>query len=284
MTVKNNPWQHVKAPDVSRNPYIHPAASPAPSVPPAPSPRTAPAVTSLDDYIKLENISCVDADNHEFERYDTLYVKKDVEKDSAGKIQTFTPYEAIHHCESFGFLPSAALMANIHVAIYHAAVERQANGTYQTKNSEMEEMLRKLQDRGDGVGGHWTNTIVDWGAQQIKHYPLDGDFPNNGGTAQVNTGRSVTKPFDRTNFANLELKAALKIPNYRQFVQNYSGLQNPEVLIEIAEYHGKNAQVWFSSSQEARAAWLGCFNDVDFSLYADSYLYNTNAARGVHEK
>ena len=251
---------------------------------PTPADAAAPVVTSLADYVKLENIQCVDADGTVFEKYNTIYVRKDVEKDAAGKRLMVTPYSAIKHCESFGFLPSAALMANIHVAIYRAAVERQADGTYRTKDAKMEAMLKKLRYRGDGIGGHWVNTLVDWKGNEIIHYPQDGDFPTDGGTAGINSAYSrKNMNFDKANFSDTTLKEALKIPNYRRFVQNYSGLPDPAVLIDVAKYYGKTARVWVSSSQETRAAWFGCILDY-FYLLSNNDLSNTNAVRGVRER
>ena len=254
---------------------------PSPAVSPAPSPRVPSTATSLADYIKLENISCVDADSNEFERYGELYIKKEVEKDAAGQLLKVTPYAAIHHCEQFGFLPSAALMANIHVAIYRAAVEHQPDGTYRTKNAELEQMLQKLKNRGDNIGGHWVNTLVDWRALKIIHYPQDADFLSHGDTAGIN-GSHPQKvfSFDKNSFADMKLADALKIPNYKRYLQNYSGLPDPAILLEVAHYYQETARSWVSTSQEVRAAWLGCYQ-VNFYLYANDNLNDTNAARGV---
>ena len=43
------------------------------------------------EYLVLHNISCTDANGKVFERYDTLYVRRDIER-SDGKMQTFIPY------------------------------------------------------------------------------------------------------------------------------------------------------------------------------------------------
>src|SRR3989338_5234862 len=275
------------AEDIIRAHLEEQARKPAPprgrNPPPPPPPPGAGTivVTSLADHIKLENISCVDADGHEFERYGELYVKKEVEKDTAGKIIKVTPYAAIHHCEQSGFLPSAALMANIHVAVYHAAVERQLDGTYRTRNAELEQMLQKLKNRGDNVGGHWVNTLVNWDTPQIIHYPQDADFPINGGTAGINASHPKKAfGFDKTSFADMELADALTIQNYKRYLQNYSGLTDQAILLEVAQYHEEMARSWVSSLEEVRAAWLGCNLD-NFYFDSSNYLSNTKAARRV---
>ena len=55
-----------------------------------------------DDFLAVENLQCVDADGNVFEQYDKLYVRKDIERDEAGKQLNFTPYKAIVHFESKG--------------------------------------------------------------------------------------------------------------------------------------------------------------------------------------
>lgn len=240
-------------------------------------------VINAGEYIKLENIVCTDADGKEFEQYDKIYVKKEVEKSPQSEILSLTPYNAIHHCQQQGdFVPSSALMANIMIALFQAAVERQADGTYRTKDVELEEALQKYKNRGDGVGGHWVNTLVNWGAGQVIHYPNDADFTSNGGTVQINNSRSRTAlGFNRNGFTNTTLAEALTTPNYRRYLQNYTGLPDPMVLIGLAEYFEKTARSLVSSLQETRAAWLGCDYVVVFDLGANGSLSYSGAVRGV---
>lgn len=240
------------------------------------------ALTILEDFIELRGISCIDANGKEFEKYDKLYVRTDVEKTPNESILKLTHYNHVHHCEQQGnFSPSSALMANIYVTLYHAAVEKQADGTYRTKDAVLEAALQKLKDRGDGYGGNWVNTLVDWQRQQIIHYPQDGDFPSNEDTAGTNASRRrVSLPFDRRGFTDKTLADALSLPNYKKFLQNYTGLPEPAVLIDAAEYFGRTVSVWVSSSNETKAAWLGC-GSINFNLYGNSDLDNGNAARGV---
>lgn len=50
------------------------------------SPSAAPLVSSFRDSIKLENITCIDADGYEFEKYSGLYVNPNVKQSVDGNI------------------------------------------------------------------------------------------------------------------------------------------------------------------------------------------------------
>ena len=96
----------------------------------------------------------------------------------------------------------------------------------------------------------------------------------------MNNGKRTSLQFDRSKLKDMLLEDALKNPNMARFVRQLTGLRNPKVLAEIGKHFGKEAGVWTSSSNEARAAWLGCDGD-DFSLGAYGYLNSDDAARGV---
>src|SRR3989344_8931764 len=77
-------------------------------------------VVGAGDCLRLENLVCVDAEGKEFERYDTLYVAKDVVRNGTTH-RSFTPYQAITHFEQEGkgfFVPSFSLSCNILAALY----------------------------------------------------------------------------------------------------------------------------------------------------------------------
>ena len=236
----------------------------------------------LDDFLVLENIICVDADGNEFEKYDKIFVKKKVEKDPHGVILKLTPYAGISHCEENGvFLPSSALLANIYVALHKTAVGELSENIHGIRKEEAEQMLQEFKNRGDGLGGQWTNTLLNWGSQEIIHYPHQSDFLTSGGGSNINLSlpRKVY-PFDRANFKTTDLAAALSIPNFRCYVQNYTGLSRPEDLLGVAQYFGKTAQVWISTSTVFRAAWFGCDSN-DLFLYSSDDLNYYSAVRGV---
>ena len=222
------------------------------------------------EYITLENICCVDADGNEFERHGSIYVPKSIEKNADNSQINNTPYNWIVYFDNKGMcLPSFALSCNI------------LNALWKNKdNPECMQVLKQYKDKGDGYGCHAQNTLVNWGNGQVIHYPSDADFTSNGGNSNVNAGKRKAFSFDRKKLKDCKLQDALRIPEMARFMKQFTGLRNPEVLVEIGEFFEKPAYVWTSSSNETRAAWLGCDNN-GFDLIADDILLNYDAARGV---
>ena len=239
----------------------------------APVPRST--ITSGDSYLRLTNIECVDADGNIFEQYPELYIATDVvRKEDQQTHRAFNPYHAMVHFESQGnglFVPSFALSCGILDALYQHRTLFQAD-----------QILRQYKNHGAGWGWHAQNTVVNWGTQQVIHYPHDTDFPNNGGTVNVNQHQNrVAQPFDRTGFEDKILSEALAIPNFNRYIRNLTGRPNPAVLGEIAQYLERTPWVWVSKSDDVKAAWLGCDGD-NFVLIASGSLYDDVAVRGVH--
>ena len=232
-------------------------------------------IASSDKFLTLENIVCTDADGNVFEKYPALQIRKDVFRmaDQKGH-QNFTPYQAIAYCEQQGlFLPSFALSCNILATLYQGK-----------SDPAIAKVLVHYKDYGSGYGWHAQNTVVHWGAQEIVHYPQDSDFPVCGGQNKINS----TKPrkslrFKTAGFQSVYLEEALWQQEYFRYLKNLTGLRDPSILVKIGEYYGKEARVWISSSDETRAAWLGCRGD-SFSLDGDSNLDSDDAARGVREE
>jgi len=251
-----------------------------PKVPTAGAQPTIPPATVSSHALVFENITCVGADNKPFEHYDKLSVIADVVRgngtydySTVQKHQPFTPYQGISFFEQRGkglFLPSMALTCNLVVA------------SYLNKNQPAcEALLQQYKNNGPGQGYHAQNTVINWGAAQIIHYPGDSDFPNHGGNNNVNQSRPHTRfTFDGTGFSSTTLEDALKLPNFKAYIQNFTGLPDPSVLIDISAYFGKTARVWVSSSNETRAAWFGC-NSYSLSLVGGDNLNYDNAGRGV---
>jgi hypothetical protein len=221
-------------------------------------------------YITLENLCCIDADGNEFERHGRIYVPKSIEKNGDNSQINNTPYNWIVYFENKGMsLPSFALSCNILEALWK-----------NKNNPECMQVLMQYKDKGNGYGWHAQNTLVNWGSQQVIHYPTDSDFTSNGGNSNVNAGKRKAFSFDRKKLKDCKLRDALRIPEMARFVRQFTGLKNPEVLAEIGDFFGKPAYVWISSSNETRAAWLGCGSN-NFILFAVNFLDYNLAARGV---
>ena len=244
---------------------------------PPPPPRTTPAVTSLSDYLQLDNISCVDADGHEFERYDKLYVRKDIERKADKSQKLFKPYDASVYFEQQGsFLPSFALSCNIVAALYQQRV-----------NTDVEMVLQQYKNHGAGHGWHAQNTLIHYATEQVIHYPTKDDFTQ---TADVNVSRTRTAlPFAKATLQDSLLEEALRDTAHARYVKQLTGLHDPSVLVEIGHYFQKPTKLLFPWNDQAgagyteiRAAWLGCGRD-NFDLGSVNYLNVTDAVRGVRQ-
>ncbi|MBI4152334.1 hypothetical protein HY495_01375 [Candidatus Woesearchaeota archaeon] len=238
------------------------------------------------DYIKLENIVCVDADGVEFEKYPQLYVSRDIFRESNGQQKNYTPHNAAVYCEQNGlFLPSFALTCNYLAALFSMAVEKKTDGSYKMKDATAKALLDQYKDKGNGNGYHAQNTIVDFSDQTIIHYPTPADF---GQTNAVNAAHPrISKTFVKVTLQDSVLETALQDQAHLRYVKQLTGLRDPLVLVEIGNYFGKPAKLWFpwngqngASYMGKRAAWLGC-NGYNFILDADGILNYSGAARGV---
>ena len=241
----------------------------------APSPKS-PQVSVQDagDFLKLENIVCTGADGKPFEQYDELYIAKDIFREQNGWIKSFTPYQAIAHSEQHGlFLPSFALSCNILVALFNQ----------RNNNHEVAKVLQQYNNYGSYCRWHAQNTIVDWGKQEIIHYPEDADFPSYGGTKKVNKGERNPLGFQRKKLKDCSLEEALQQGReFQTYLKNLTGLSDPAQLIPLGDAWKKPAYVWVSSLHEVRAAWLGCMSS--FYLSVDYFLGDIYEARGVRRR
>lgn len=77
----------------------------------------------------------------------------------------------------------------------------------------------------------------------------------------------------------MSLEEGLQFPNILRFEQQFTGLADPSVLVEIGNYFGKDAKVLFDK-EGTGAAWLGC-SYVFFYLGASLHLNKDFVARGM---
>jgi len=229
------------------------------------------------DFLTLEDLSCVDADGNVFESYDRLDVRKDIFRSGNAQVSR-TPYAHAVHCEEMGlFLPSSALTCNIVARLYEGK-----------SDAHVEKVLQQYKDKGNGFGWHAQNTIIAYGSSEVIHYPSARDFSQ---STAVNASQShVVLPFVKDSLEDALLKDALRDASSRRFLQQLTGLHEPEILIEIGKYFGEPAKVWFpwngkagKSFNETRATWFGC-DDANFGLIANGDLNGASAARGVRRR
>ena len=196
-------------------------------------------VEDAGDYVIVRDISCIGADGNVFEQYDELWVPKDVELDN-GAPAGFSAYKGITHFEAKGddwFLPSSALTLNYLLKILPAAVKKRSDGNYAVINGEFKKVLdRYFRIGGVYAGWHVQNTIIAYGTNEIIHYPLKNDFSHSGGELDINLKKDNTRL--RFNRSELYNSFNLKNKHIKHFVRQYSGLAEPEKLVDLGDYYG----------------------------------------------
>ncbi len=230
------------------------------------------------NYVVLNNIRPVDADDTVLWSHPKLYIPKNIIKDANGNHVNKTPYEwavFFEQQEQNGwFLPSPADTCNILAVLF--------------KNREDKEVRRvfmQYKDQGYGSGLHAQNGLVDFGVRQFIHYPNAADFGKSG---SVNAGRRRTAlSFDKFVLRSERLEDALRVPEKARYVRQWSCLKDPSVLVEIGEEYGNPARLWFpwnrknsTGYNKKMLAWVGHIADI-FTLYASGNLSFYYATRGV---
>jgi len=246
-------------------------------------------------FLTLTDIECVDADGTVFEKYEKLLVANDVVRDVTGNHIDFTPYEAITHFEEKGgFLPSMALSCNILAKLFDKAVRKKPEGSYEMLDSEAKAALDSYRNYGPGWGWHAQNTLIAYGSGRCIHYPSDSDFTNNGGNKGINSTRTRhALEFSKDGLHDSKLEDILNglNPELTRFLKQFTGLRDPEKLVEIGSYFGKPARLWFpwndngsNGFNEILLSWLGCNYGCNFNLYGNNSLRYCNfGASGVRE-
>jgi hypothetical protein len=220
---------------------------------------------NLNDFLRLENINCTDSNGVVYEHYDSLLLRKDVERghntypkpnwlesifSKADPDYNELKFAKFYMSEQGLFLPSFALTCNILAELY-------ANKN-NVKFAKVLNQYNNLEKRYGGAA-HIQNTLVNGDTKQIIHYPNYADSLNVTVYGQDREAQPTRKTFafNFTDFKNLLLEDALKEPNCREFLQNLTGLQNPEILGEIGTYFEKIPFIYVTGSPGIHAALLG---------------------------
>jgi hypothetical protein len=234
------------------------------------------SVVNAGEFLEMHNIICHDHEGKVVEQYDVLLVKKDIERKEDNSPLKMTPYQAISYFEQQGnglFLPSLRLTNAIVANLY----------LQKDVNPEAKKVLDQYKDRGDKYGWHTTNTVVDWTGGNIINYPEDTDFPNNGGSNNINS-RKRSQMTMNDAFSSEPLETALQNPEHKAVMQDLTGLQNPEILLKIAEYFGRTGRVWTPHPNKyTSGAWVGCDSD-NFNIDVGNNLDGNAAVRGVRRQ
>jgi hypothetical protein len=211
-------------------------------------------------FLKLEDIACIGSDGEPFEQYKTIYVANDIERSRQKGDISVTIYDAISHFNKVGeniFLPSYALTCNILAALY----------AMKDTSPEAKAILDQYKDDGSGSSYNGTNTIIDWKDKRIIHYPNKPDFQVYTETDAINIREHIIKPFRMISTTDgRSYKDALRDAETRMFIKDLTGLRNPEIILDIAEYFEKTA--WFVDyTDDVYTTWVGCTKaNEDFGI------------------
>ena len=229
--------------------------------------------------VGLENIYCKDEYGNMMEHYDKIFIKTELATTNKNRsLSCFTLPGAVSFFERQKgdvFLPSCALTCNILAKLYELR-----------HYEEMENLLLQYKTHGLNDGWHIQNTIVDWKRERIIHYPGYTDIPKKIKKRDMNFKRSgIILDFTLGNFEDGPLNFLLKDSGIRGFIEGLTGLEDPEVLIDIGDYFRKPTRVWFPNDpikgKKPSIVWIGCRHD-NFDIYLCGDVGYSGPARGVY--
>ncbi|MBM3200539.1 hypothetical protein FJZ53_06375 [Candidatus Woesearchaeota archaeon] len=237
-----------------------------------------PQPATENDHVRLENVYCKDKDGNVFERYNRLFVRTSLATTNKIRESCFTLPGAVSFFERQKgdvFLPSNALTCSILAKLYELR-----------HYEEMESLL--LQYSGHKKDGwHLQNTLVDWNWQKIMHYPGYYEIPKKIKKRDINYKRACAPlEFNIKHGEDAKLEFLLREPKMADFIKDLTGLENPEILVDIGDYFKKPTRVWFPDEKHEQpekpfTVWIGCRHD-NFDIFLASKVNYPGPARGVY--
>ncbi|MDP2907934.1 MAG: hypothetical protein Q8O03_08405 [Nanoarchaeota archaeon] len=232
------------------------------------------------EYISLNNISCIDAYGDQIEHYKNISIKTSIASTKNGKSFNLTMPGAVSYFERQKgdvFLPSCALTCNILARLYKLKFYK-----------DMENVLLQYKNHGLNDGWHVQNTIVDWEAQRIIHYPGYSEIQKKIKKREINQKIDCTiLGFTPEKFEDGPLESLLKNHYFEEFIKNLTCLEDPEILVSIGEYFNKPTRVWLppnpAKEKKSSVVWIGCRHD-NLDVYVYGGVNYSGPARGVFTK
>jgi hypothetical protein len=231
-------------------------------------------VFNEDNYLVLENINCRDANGTLFEHYDTLYIKKEIEryKTKRAVSKTYPQWNKYFKAKNTIF-PSFALTCHILLELYG-----------RIDQPEYEKVLQQYNTHPPSPNCHAQNTVIDWDKGQIIHYPSNYPFKieSQGGLNPFKMeswgGLRTELDFNTKNLGiQKNMQDALQDPDYLKFLRNLTGLEFPRMLTNIADYFKKPLVIWTRREGESWTS-IDCVKDY-FLLNGNTGIYDINIAR-----
>jgi hypothetical protein len=203
-----------------------------------------------DKFIVLKDISCVDSDGDEFERYDLLPVSKKLECDKDGRFVTVDLREASK--EGYN-IPSLALTCNIMLALYENL----------DKDESIAEILQQYVDHPHITRTSYCNNvavhnpiIADRVGSELKRDPRRFAFGYSLGACDGDFGKLLEDGHNK---------------KWRtEALRNFTGVSDLSRLVELSDYlelpirihngmfsEGKAGMVTVGGSDSALEFWVG---------------------------
>jgi len=226
--------------------------------------------------IWLKDICCKDEYGDIIEYYDKIFVKTSLATTNKKRASYFKLHGAVSFFERQKgdvFLPSAALTCNILAKLYELR-----------HYEEMDNLLLQYLDYKANDGWHLQNTIIAWKAQRIIHYPGYSEVPKKIRKRDMNYNRDCKiLGFALEHVEDTKLEFLLQEPSNLNFIKDLTGLEKPEILVEIGYYLRRPTRVWFPDDIERAkpsTVFVGCRNGY-FDLYLGCGINYSGPARGV---
>lgn len=233
-------------------------------------------ILSEKDFLVLENIVCRDYRGDAFEKYEKIYVAKDILLNGSTPA-SFTSYAAVFNCEMRQiFLPSMALTWNILVRLYE-----------NRKNKIANDVLMQYK-----CGKYAQNTLVNYESKEIIHYPRDNDFKKGSKDGinyfDANQGMPrIPLAFSEKAFNGWSETFRLKGSHnhhLRTFLWHLTGVSDLDVLTEIGSYLNLETKAYLPGlMMNAYPVMLGKDTDESLKIKLAS-MFDESSVRGVKLK
>ncbi len=183
------------------------------------------------DYITIGEIVCTDYMGDEFEFHSPL----EIEEDWKGTGPIFSAYQ-----DEKRFLPSLALTCNILKQLYQGR-----NDPFQEQYNQYKNLsLRFL------FGDIACNTAVFWEDThaRVVHYPNKGYLPQYSTLNKFVDPAELSCPISPI-FKSGPLEEGLKHLRFSRFISNLTGMENPQILLDIANEMNISANIELPSGR-----------------------------------
>ena len=204
---------------------------------------------NIDKTITLENIKCVDSRRRVITEYSVLPVHRDYFRYDNGEPLHFGLADALQHAgRPMKMLPTMAVTCNILARLYEHRGEPEARQVLDLYKLDRHFQFfdKKLPRFNQFVQA---TVVANMGSEYNGVIHLVGDFVSGGDTefkvAWERRGIQFNESLDQ--LMPLPLEQAVNQSMHRALLMDLTGLEKPEVLLEIAAYLGGDIQHPFPS-------------------------------------